>query len=120
MDRGPGADRCIGDIDTDVPLTAQWPATALRRRPEEPTGPEPSGRIHAIRRKTERCKVLAGRHKERERKGGKKVLDSGLPGFIVSFPSFNAPRQTNGAKEETSARLTVPSEHFSLFGGEKY
>jgi hypothetical protein len=58
----------------------------------------------------------------RERQGAgekwvKKVLDSRRPRSIVPLPSFNAPGETNGAKEASSARLTVPSEHFSLFGG---
>jgi len=39
---------------------------------------------------------------------------------MCMLPSFNALRKTNGAKEESSASLTVPSEHLSLFGGEKY
>jgi len=51
-----------------------------------------------------------------ERQGGgnrgKKVLDSRRPRFIVPFPSFNAPRETNGAKEESSARLAIPSNTF--------
>jgi hypothetical protein len=67
-----------------------------------------------------RCKLLAGRHKARAAKGGKKVLASRDRSFIVRLPSFNALRETNGAKEESSGRLTVPSEPFSQFGGEKY
>jgi hypothetical protein len=63
---------------------------------------------------------VAGERQGAGRKWGKKVLDSRRLRSIVAFPSFNAPGETNGAKEESSARLTVPSEHFSLFGGEKY
>jgi hypothetical protein len=63
---------------------------------------------------------VAGERQGAWRKWGKKVLDPRRSRSIVSFPSFNALRETNGAKEESSARLTVPSEHFSLFGGEKY
>jgi len=78
---------------------------------------EPTHRRHAAERATKRSKLLAGRHKDRRGKGGKKVLDSRRPRSIVPLPSFNAPGETNGAKEESSASLTDPSEQLSLFGG---